>query len=606
MGFSVEIDSVAVDVDDGATLSELALGRSTFTCSVTSHDGSVQPALWSVLSVTEGGSVVFEGLITSVSRAGSNGANQAAITTEITASDYSVYAEARVVKMTLPEGTVADRLALLADLLSDVGVSVSGSQATGETLEETPVDYESLASVLDREAELAGGWVWEINPDLEIRIYDPTAEAAAFNISIGDGRTFGDISVEPTGENYANRVYVRFSSAAQTAYAFLKTTGNFSDTETVTVGGRTYTFDASLADSDGHVQIGSDAEESLGNLVAAIMLGAGAGTAYAASMTENSNVTAYLRYADFMSVGARTAGASGNSIACTETAASAEWVHEGNVGTSTLLGGSDEALTNVAIAEDVSAQTALGHIRDLVIERPDLFSLAAAQAYADSVVAATVQIGDRLVYQTLRTDIHAGEAQTIVASLRGVNGSYVTTQVDAVENGEGEVVRTVSATLGTRAGSTWHDTVKGWGGGVSGSVVGLSLSGASTSVAASASPVWLATSPSEFVALEGTSTWRPATGRTGAEGGLRVYLDPATRGSSSATVFARLRTKSGTVKARLYNVTAGAPASGESDDVTSSTFSDVSFAATVSSAGWYELQVAGTSGALANSVGYVQ
>lgn len=74
--------------------------------------------------------------------------------------------------------------------------------------------------------------------------------------------------------------------------ATLTLTANPADTETVTIGGKTYTYEATLTDSDGNVLIGADAEESANNLIAAINLDDGAGSLYAASMTENSDVTA--------------------------------------------------------------------------------------------------------------------------------------------------------------------------------------------------------------------------------------------------------------------------------------------------------------------------
>ena len=59
------------------------------------------------------------------------------------------------------------------------------------------------------------------------------------------------------------------------------------DTEVVTIGSKVYTFQTTLTDVDGNVKIGGSASDSIDNLIAAINLTAGAGTTYAASMTEN-------------------------------------------------------------------------------------------------------------------------------------------------------------------------------------------------------------------------------------------------------------------------------------------------------------------------------
>lgn len=67
---------------------------------------------------------------------------------------------------------------------------------------------------------------------------------------------------------------------------------NAADNETVVIDGKTYTFQTTLTNVDGHVKIGADAATSLGNLKAAINLSAGAGTKYAAATTLHPTVTA--------------------------------------------------------------------------------------------------------------------------------------------------------------------------------------------------------------------------------------------------------------------------------------------------------------------------
>lgn len=115
----------------------------------------------------------------------------------------------------------------------------------------------------------------------------------------------------------------------------LTATGNFSDGETVVIDGKTYAFQATLTDSDGNVLVGADADESLDNLVAAIQLGDGAGTVYAASTTVHPTVAAARGAGDTLDATAKAAGADGNSIAVSETAANASW------GAGTLSGGVD-------------------------------------------------------------------------------------------------------------------------------------------------------------------------------------------------------------------------------------------------------------------------
>lgn len=105
----------------------------------------------------------------------------------------------------------------------------------------------------------------------------------------------------------------------------LTVTANFANTETVTVGGKVYTFQDTLTDVDGNVKVGASASASLDNLKAAINLESGAGTAYAASMTENLNVRVSSKTATTIVVKARVPGTIGNLIASTETGANASW-----------------------------------------------------------------------------------------------------------------------------------------------------------------------------------------------------------------------------------------------------------------------------------------
>ncbi len=132
----------------------------------------------------------------------------------------------------------------------------------------------------------------------------------------------------------------------QAAWAFLGTTGNFGDGDTVTIGANVYTFQTTLTNVAGHVHIGGSVATSLSNLVAAITAGAGSGTAYAAATVVHPDVTAALSDAgeDLGSLGslrvtALVDGVEGNAIATTTTAANGWWFNEGGVDSPTLMHG---------------------------------------------------------------------------------------------------------------------------------------------------------------------------------------------------------------------------------------------------------------------------
>lgn len=99
------------------------------------------------------------------------------------------------------------------------------------------------------------------------------------------------------------------------------------DTNTVVIGGRTYTFQATLTDVDGNVQMGAagDAEESMLNLLKALNLSGVAGTDYALSMTKNVQVTGISAGVLTLGIQATALGTVGNLITTTETLANGSW-----------------------------------------------------------------------------------------------------------------------------------------------------------------------------------------------------------------------------------------------------------------------------------------
>jgi hypothetical protein len=114
----------------------------------------------------------------------------------------------------------------------------------------------------------------------------------------------------------------------------LTLTANPSDGETVTLGSIVYTFVNTLSSAD-DVLIGSDADESIDNLVAAINGAAGAGTIYGSGTTANTDAGAENVGGDQMRVTAAAQGTTGNSVTTTETLANGSWTG------STLSGGAN-------------------------------------------------------------------------------------------------------------------------------------------------------------------------------------------------------------------------------------------------------------------------
>lgn len=129
------------------------------------------------------------------------------------------------------------------------------------------------------------------------------------------------------------------TTAGVKATQVLTGSGAFSDGETVTVGGTTYTFKTTLTNLVANeVLIGANLATSLDNLKLAINAGSGIGTNYSTGTPANPNVTATTNTDTAQTVEAIRVGTYGNAIVTTETCANASW------GAGTLASGADASL----------------------------------------------------------------------------------------------------------------------------------------------------------------------------------------------------------------------------------------------------------------------
>ena len=143
----------------------------------------------------------------------------------------------------------------------------------------------------------------------------------------------------------------------------LTASGTFTDTQTVVVGGKTYTTQTSLTNVDGNVLIGASAAATLQNLYDAINLTGTAGTQYATAMTANTRVKATAVTATTLVVTALTPGEVGNLIASTETQTNAAW------GAATLASGAGNITawaTSLMALNQINAEV-LTEIRKLTV-----------------------------------------------------------------------------------------------------------------------------------------------------------------------------------------------------------------------------------------------
>ena len=134
-----------------------------------------------------------------------------------------------------------------------------------------------------------------------------------------------------------------FSAVA--AANVLTWTGLAVNTQTVVVGGKTYTFLDTLVDADGNVHIGADAEACIDNLVAAVNLDPTvgetgvAGDDYAAAMTANPMCSGSKSAVDEFTASCLVPGTIGNLVVIGETQPNASWAAAAVL----LVGGTGDA-----------------------------------------------------------------------------------------------------------------------------------------------------------------------------------------------------------------------------------------------------------------------
>lgn len=393
-------------------ITESTNGRNTMQFQVVSVSGTYRPSLRDEVVLTEGGTRIFGGYIDSAREMGLLAADWGSISHACAAIDYNALADRKIVTETIPSGTLKAALQVLDDYLTDFSVSLDAGQVTGPTLPDLNFQNRTLASCLNEIAALTD-YVWEIDYNKVFRMKSPAATAAAYSVTDANRKAIGDISVEPTQEDYANTVVV------------LGGEGQREVTETFTGNGVTTAFTLTYqhALNRGYVTNGGVFET----------LGTGATW----DISTTGGVSTLTR---------TSAPANGNTIEITYTA----------------------QFPYVARAD---TGPAAADVVERIIAYPETFDATVLQSLATTLVARLSATRRVVKYSTLETSPHPGQTQTITIADRNLSTTCLITDVQVVDMGGNRLRRDVTAIEGTVYTGSWTDTIEGWSGGGSASSV---------------------------------------------------------------------------------------------------------------------------------------
>lgn len=203
----VLINGVSKEMLNGWRLSSPANGRASFQFDVLSRGGAYRPALDDQVLLTRGSDRLFGGFITDLRERGVGNEWLPDIVTEVTTIDFNVLADRRVMTATIPSGTLKDTLTIVVSFLD--GVTLDTTQVLGPVLPAMVYTDVKVVDMLNGLTTLSGGFVWAIDANKVLRMFEPGTEPAPFNIVSPSADALGDVTVQPTRATYANRVIVK-------------------------------------------------------------------------------------------------------------------------------------------------------------------------------------------------------------------------------------------------------------------------------------------------------------------------------------------------------------------------------------------------------------
>lgn len=427
MAHTFDIDGVTKTIQTGWRCHQVANGLHNFQGEFYSSDGSFVPTVGDSFEWDEHGTLVFGGIVDRVETMGKRGEAISAIVSRVVAKSYGVYADRRFATETFTAGsTLKSALTTLVNnYLTDYGVTLHASQANGPNLTADFVFSGVKISEILNQLSTDTGYIWEITAAKELRAFDPGSEAAPFNITSAGKLYDHDISINRIREKYANRVIVKFGPA-----------GNVAWTDNFTGDGSTDTFALTYP-----IALGAVHPYSWAGYVT------NAGTNETLDVAGQGATWEYDPAAQTIE---RVSGAPANLAAISINY--------------------DVTFPQTVTAEDATEITNNGPV-ELVLSYPNITQQAQAQAIADALLAQYLGIVEIVSFTTKEVGILPGQSLSIVVSERGINGTYMVTEVEIAGEVPQYPTRRVRAIGGTAFRGSFRNLYLDWlGGGKSGSV----------------------------------------------------------------------------------------------------------------------------------------
>lgn len=368
--------------------------------------------------LSSSGLILFAGSITQAPESGLDNQPVEDSGCQIAASDYLGYPSQRIVTVSRSSETLKVRLAyFVTTYLSAYGVTLSGSQDDGPTLDARDYQTEYLSDIL-QELQTLTQRVFTIDGLLVASMLAPADVSAPFDVAIDSDGMIGDISVEPTDEIYANTVYIVAGDARVVE-----------KTDTFTGDGATssWTLTYSPVGNRGYVTVQSGSDGIYQTLGSGAQWGLSGSTLTRAAGALSSGDTVTIVY--------------------------------------------DAQFPIVVSATDATEVANRGPV-DVRIDNPALFDYTAALAQANAELTVRKTASRTVRYQTTTDGLAIGMSQHITEPDRALDDDVVLTAITAVDQGDRDtVLYSVTAVTGLNF-KVWQQTYQQWGGSSKGAALG--------------------------------------------------------------------------------------------------------------------------------------